>query len=75
MSNARRRRVLVVDNNPHFRRAVQMLLRAKGYTVFAAGNPVEAKELATRERVHVAVLDARNVVLGRAAWACERLGL
>ena len=59
MSNARLRRVLVVDNDPDFRRAVQRLLSAKGYTVFAASTPVEARQLAMRERVHVAVLDIR----------------
>jgi len=59
MAIARARRILVVDNDPHFRRSVQVLLDAKGFTVFAASNQEEAMQVAQRERVHVAILDIR----------------
>jgi ActR/RegA family two-component response regulator len=59
MSNGRPRRVLVVDNDHDFRRAVEMLVSAKGYTVFGASSPVQAMRAARRERVHAAVLDIR----------------
>jgi CheY-like chemotaxis protein len=56
---ARSGRVLVVDNDPHFRHSVALLLDAKGYTVFTASTRLEAMQIASRERVHVAVLDVR----------------
>jgi len=59
MSYARQKRVLVVENDYHFRRSMQVLLEANGYRVFSAGTADEAKLIATRERVHVAVLDVR----------------
>lgn len=59
MSTARSRRVLVVDNDPDFRDSVELLLTARGYTVFATSTRLEAMEIASRERVHVAVLDVR----------------
>lgn len=59
MTTARGKRILVVDNDPDFRSSVEVLLRAKGYTVFGASNRMEALEIALRERVHVAVLDVR----------------
>jgi CheY-like chemotaxis protein len=49
----------VVDNDLDFRSSVEVLLKARGYTVFAAGSQREAMQLAVRERVHVAVLDVR----------------
>lgn len=57
--NAYPGRVLVVDNDPHFRDSVQVLLGANGYTVFAASTPAEARRIAKTERVHVAILDIR----------------
>jgi ActR/RegA family two-component response regulator len=59
MAIASSRRVLIVDNDPHFRDSVQVLLDAKGYVVFAAGTRFEARQIAQREKVHVAVLDIR----------------
>jgi CheY-like chemotaxis protein len=59
MTTARRDRVLVVDNDPDFRRSLQRLLDAKGYRVFAVGTEFEARQVAAKERVHVAVLDIR----------------
>jgi CheY-like chemotaxis protein len=52
-------RILVVDNDPDFRRSAQVLLKARGYTVFSAANQDQAMRIASRERVHVAVLDIR----------------
>lgn len=59
MTTARSRRVLVVDNDSDFRDSVELLLTARGYTVFATSTRHEAMELASRERVHMAVLDVR----------------
>jgi DNA-binding NarL/FixJ family response regulator len=59
MTGTRRGRVLVVDNDPHFRHSLHVLLAAQGYTVFSAGSAEEGKLIATREKVHVAVLDIR----------------
>ena len=59
MALMRSRRVLIVDNDPHFRSSVEVLLDARGYTVFATGTHLEARHIAQRERVHVAVLDIR----------------
>ena len=59
MIDAYRGRVLVVDNDPDFRRSAQVLLNAQGYTVFTASDRCEARRIAPRERVHVAVLDIR----------------
>ena len=59
MTVARSRRVLVVDNDPDFRDSVELLLQARGYTVFATGTRLEAMAIARRERVHIAVLDVR----------------
>ena len=59
MTDAYPGRILVVDNDPDFRRSAEVLLKAKGYTVFSAGNRDEAMRAAPRERVHVAVLDLR----------------
>ncbi|GAB4531465.1 MAG: hypothetical protein Kow0063_10730 [Anaerolineae bacterium] len=57
--NERPRRVLVVDNDRDFRRAVEALINARGYTVFSASTPAQAMQVARQERVHVAVLDIR----------------
>lgn len=52
-------RVLVVDNDPDLLTSLELLLTAKGYTVFATGTQLEAKHLAAKERVHLALLDVR----------------
>jgi len=59
MTCARQKRVLVVENDIHFRHSVQVLLGANGYTVFSAASADEGKLIAARERVHVALLDIR----------------
>lgn len=59
MSNGRPRRILVVDNDHDFRRAMETLIDARGYTVFGASTPAQAMRLATQARVHAAVLDIR----------------
>ena len=59
MATMRSGRVLVVDNDPHFRSSVEVLLDARGYTVFATGTRLEARHIALKERVHVAILDIR----------------
>ncbi len=59
MTSPRSRRVLVVDDDVDVRDSVKMLLEVRGYEVFATGTQIEAKHLAQKERVHVAVLDVR----------------
>ena len=52
-------RILVVDNSSHVRQSLDMLLTAQGYQVFVADNPVEARRLLRKGRVHLAVVDIR----------------
>jgi CheY-like chemotaxis protein len=59
MTCARQKRVLAVENDVHFRHSLQVLLEANGYRVFGAGTADEGMLIATRKRVHVAVLDIR----------------
>ena len=59
MALVRTGRILVVDNDPHFRSSLEILLEAKGYKVFATGTQIEARHVAIKERIHVAVLDVR----------------
>ncbi len=59
MEPARTGRILIVDNDLDIRNSLEVLLDAKGYTVFATGTQLEAKHLASKERVHLAVLDVR----------------
>jgi len=59
MTYARQKRVLVVENDIHYRHSVQVLLEANGYTVFSAASADEGELIAAREKVHVALLDIR----------------
>jgi CheY-like chemotaxis protein len=52
-------RILVVDNSPHVRQSSKLLLKAQGYQVSTATNPVEARRLIDERRVHLAVVDIR----------------
>ena len=54
---ARTRTVLVVEDDPDFRDAVESLLARQGYHVVATGCGVRAVELADRHAVQVAVVD------------------
>ena len=49
--------VLVVDDDPDLRDAVELLLLRRGYHVVATGCGLRAVELAERHRVAVAVVD------------------
>ena len=50
-------RALVVDDEPHLRRAVQVGLEQNGYEVFVAGSGPEALEQAALQMLDVVILD------------------
>jgi CheY-like chemotaxis protein len=52
-------RILVVDNSPHARQSVKLLLRAYGYQVSVAADPAEARRLVGEQRIHLALVDIR----------------
>jgi DNA-binding response OmpR family regulator len=58
-SSARVGRILIVDNDLDRLDSTQTLLESTGYRVFSAETLAKARELLTRERVHVALLDIR----------------
>src|ERR671924_446963 len=50
-------RVLVVDDDPQIRRAVQTSLRARGYEVLSAGSGEAALDLLATDAVDLVILD------------------
>ena len=54
-------KVLVIEDDPMFRRAIAETLRRQGMTVFEAAHREEAEDLVRRERPQVAIVD---VMLG-----------
>lgn len=61
-------RILVADDEPHVRRAIERVLRRAGYDTFAVADGRAAVEAVTRERFHLVILDAVMPRLsGRAA--------
>jgi DNA-binding response OmpR family regulator len=54
---SRQRTVLVVENDPDLRDAIELLLLRRGYHVVSTGCGLRAVELASRHRVAVAVVD------------------
>jgi DNA-binding NtrC family response regulator len=59
MGLVNRTRVLVVDDEPTIRRALDIALRRAGYEVLSAGSGEEAVALLRRERVDQLVVDLR----------------
>lgn len=53
------KRILVVENDPDFRRAIVRRLRTKGYVVFGAEDMASAQRLLTQEHIHLAIVDVR----------------
>jgi len=61
-------RILVADDEPHVRRAIERVLRRAGYDVVAVADGRAAVEAVTNERFHLVILDAVMPRLsGRAA--------
>ncbi|MEW6607489.1 MAG: response regulator [bacterium] len=53
------KRILFVDNEPSVLDDWKFNLEQKGYLVFPAGSPDEAKEWLKKERIHLAVIDLK----------------
>jgi NtrC-family two-component system response regulator AlgB len=50
-------RILVIDDDPHIRRTLEILLRGDGHDVLGAASGEEALERLERERVDIALVD------------------
>lgn len=52
-------RILIVEDNPENMRLLEMVLRAKGYTLLKASDGEEALDIAMRERPDLIIMDIR----------------
>ncbi len=50
-------KILIVEDNPQNMRLIEMVLRAKGYTLFKATDGEEALDMAMRERPDLIIMD------------------
>ncbi len=57
MSNRDKRRILVVDDDPHMLRYVREILTKAGYALSVTADPNEVRELIVEERPHLVLLD------------------
>ena len=55
--------VLVVDDEPHMRRILEIMLQRNGYLVFGAGNGLEALEIVGTEKIDLIITDMRMSVM------------
>lgn len=62
-------KILVIDNDPHIRRAVPLALTAVGYRVRIAHDPLEARNTLADERPDLVVLDMSVTALDGADLA------
>lgn len=70
--NQDRVRILVVDDEPRYVRAISLNLQASGYQVLTAGNGQAAVEMVANEEPALVLLDAKMPVLD--GWeACRRI--
>lgn len=53
--------ILIVDNAPEFLDSLKLFLELKGYTVYTADNPEDARRLLADKLIHLAVIDVRLV--------------
>ena len=65
-------RVLVVDDEPRYVRAIQICLEAQGFEIFTAPNGQAAVELAAGASPHLILLDVRMPLLD-GYEACRRI--
>jgi len=56
-------KILIVDDEPHMRRIIEMSLRKGGFTIITGQNGQDAVELATREKPSVIVMDLQMPVV------------
>jgi DNA-binding response OmpR family regulator len=70
--HARKTRILVVDDEPRYVRAIQVNLEASGYQVLTARNGLAAVECAAMEEPDLIILDVRMPGLD-GFQACERI--
>lgn len=52
-------RLLVVDNDENLLALLREELSLEGYLVYAANNPMQAKEILNSKRIHVAIIDIK----------------
>lgn len=52
-----RAKILVIDDDPDFRKVVSMMLETKSYNVVTANNPKEAKKIMLAEKPDLILLD------------------
>jgi CheY-like chemotaxis protein len=62
--DARGNRILVVDDEPHYRRLIQVNLERQGYEVSAASNGKEALEKIYSEHPDLVIMDEEMPVMG-----------
>ncbi|MBR42988.1 MAG: two-component system response regulator [Gemmatimonadetes bacterium] len=59
-----RRSILVVDDEPHIRRVLEMALSSKGYDVITAPNGIEGLQEIQQDHVDLVILDLMMPVAG-----------
>jgi len=57
-------KILIAEDNPQNMRLVEMLLRAKGYTLLKATDGEKAIDIATRERPDIIIMDIHLPKMG-----------
>ena len=55
------RKILLVENDPSVRTSLREFLKVKGYEVYTASDPLQAKKLLQEKWVHLAILDIRLI--------------
>lgn len=66
--------VLVVDDDPDFRRTTELILQAAGYRVLSAFDSIEAEEVAGKEQPDMILLDVMMEEVDAGFVLAERLG-
>ena len=64
MNQINQRHVLVVDDEPHMRRVLEIMLQKSGHQVFVAGNGLEALSIMQDKQVDLIITDMRMPGMG-----------
>jgi two-component system response regulator AtoC len=63
MNPTTQRHVLVVDDEPHMRRVLEIMLKKSGHNVFVAGNGREALDIVRDNQVELIITDMRMPIM------------